>query len=89
MRQGQGIQCSGKSILSEGQVCVWVEGSLETKTKGDGSPLGPWGPAAAGVLCSVVVKAQGGGGEAWVWGKGRGRWERSGAVQSQKETAPR
>lgn len=53
------------------------EGSLETETEGNRSPLGPQGPAAAGVLCSVVARAQVGGGDAWAWGKGRGRRERS------------
>lgn len=53
------------------------------------------GPAAAGglvgragVQCSVVVRVQVGGRDARAWGEG-GQWERSGAVQSQQETAPR
>lgn len=50
--------------------------------------LGHQGPAAAGVLCSVAVQAQVGGGDVWAWGKGQGG-SGSGAVQSQKETAPR
>lgn len=80
------VRRGGKSALS-GRASVRVgEGSLETETEGNCSPLGPWGPAAAGVLCSVAVRAQVGGGDAWAWG---GRRERSGAVQSQKEAAPR
>lgn len=34
--------------------------------------LGHQGPAAAGVLCSVAVQAQVGGGDVWAWGKGWG-----------------
>lgn len=38
---------------------------------------GHQGPAAAGVLCSVVVRTQVGGGDVWAWGKGWGQWEQS------------
>lgn len=58
------------------------EGSLGPEIKGSSSPLRPRDPAAAGVRCSVAGRVQVGGGE------GLGGREQSGAVQSQKETAP-
>lgn len=61
------------------------EGSLGPEIKGSGSPFGPRDPVVAGVRCSVAGRAQVGGRE----GLGGGRREQSGAVQSQKETAPR
>lgn len=52
--------------LSGSQLC-WGgrlgEGSLGPEIKGSGSPLGPGGPVAAGLQCSVAGRAQVGGGE--------------------------
>lgn len=74
--------------LSGSQLC-WGgrlgEGSLGPEIKGSGSSLGPGDPVAAGLQCSVAGRAQVEGGG----GLGAGGQEQSGAVQSQKETAPR
>ena len=49
---------------------MWVRGRWDLKSKGAAPPLGPRDPAAAGVLCSVVVRVQVGGDDVRAWEKG-------------------
>lgn len=72
---------SGKSALfSE---CTWVRGFVGNQNQS--KTACHWGPAAAGVLCSVVL-VQVGGSDCGPGGRGRGSGSK--AIQSQKETAP-
>lgn len=81
------MQLSGMSALSGGQGnACGCERVLGIETKGKLPHSGHQGPA--GVLCSVAVQAGAGGRRKVVVAGGGGGGSGSGAVQSQKETAP-
>lgn len=80
-REWGGNRCRGRlarrsALTWRASVCTWRRHRWKW-TKEKLLPTGPEGPAAVGVLCSVEVRAQVGGGDEWAWGKGRGQWERS------------